>query len=104
MRDIKINCKKVYDTGIIYENELEKIKQIKEKLTNISSKIKEEWTGDDNHNFLESFNAHIYDLGNLMTFLEENGKILKDTALEHSQINSSFVAQIERSEKDEYEV
>ena len=39
-----------------------------------------------------------------MTFLEENGKILKDTALEHSQINSSFVAQIERSEKDEYEV
>ena len=102
MRKIKINCKRIYNTGVLYSTESNEISQIKRNLSEISERIKKLWTGTDNHNFIESFDAHIYDLTNLINYLDGNGKIMNDTALNHNQINVNFYKKIERSEKDEY--
>ena len=102
MRKIKFNCKQIYDTGTLYDAKIEEIREIKNEMANISNRIKENWTGDDNHNFLESFNAHIYDLTNIINYLEGNGKIMKDTALNHGKVNEEFFSRIERSDNNEY--
>ena len=104
MHDIRINCKRVYDVGINFNEEASKLIEIKNNLTGISNRVKEAWTGDDRHNFLESFDAHIYELENIANYLKDDEKLLKNIALCHAQINEDFAKQTERSGEDEHRV
>ena len=96
MRDIMINCKKVYEVGSLYKNKKEEIDMIENNLKSISDNIKEAWTGADSHNFTESFGAHIYELENLKNYLDGNSEILKNNALEHNQSNKAYASRLER--------
>lgn len=98
---IKINCRKVYETGLEYQNDADVIKEKKEKLQEISSSIDEAWTGMDSHNFQVSFNEHIKLLDNLISFLEENQEVLKNSALNHNIVDNNFKSKMKRSELDE---
>lgn len=102
MRELRINCKKVYDTGSIYGIEANEISEIKKRLDKISEEIGESWSGGDSHNFLESFNAHIYDLNNLINFLNGSEKILKNVALNHSRYNHDFIKRVKNNEQEEH--
>ncbi len=98
---IKINCRKVYETGLEYENDAEVIRKKAEKLQEISSSIDEVWTGMDSNNFQVSFNEHIKSLDNLINFLEENQEVLKKSALNHNIVDNNFKNKMKRSEIDE---
>lgn len=100
-RGIKINCKRVYETGLNYNKEAEMVKQEQDKLNNISSEINNAWTGGDSHNFLVSFNEHIEALDEIIEFLDNNANILKRNALEHSNIDTNFTNDMKRSEIDD---
>ena len=101
IRTIKINCKHVYDSGLKYEKEAEEITNIQKKLLSAYSEIKKIWPGVDGHNFLVSFDSHITELNDLVSFLDEEAFILKGTALEHNQIDNEFVEKMKRSDIDE---
>lgn len=100
MRELRINCKRVYDTGSVYGIGANELIEIRKRLNNISLDIKEIWSGGDSHNFLESFNAHIYDLNNLINFLNGSEKVLKNVALNHNRYNHEFVKRVENNERD----
>ena len=100
---IEINCKKVYDSGKEYVDYCEEIINIQKDLDKISNNISEIWNGVDDNNFIVSFNKHIKDLDLIINFLGSNGTILKNTALEHGNIDDNFATQMERSDiEDEY--
>ncbi len=96
MRDIVINCRKVYEVGSLYKNKSDEINIIENNLKKISDNIKSAWSGADSHNFIESFEAHIYELENLKNYLEGNSKLLKNNALEHNQSNNKYASRLER--------
>lgn len=99
--DIKINCRKVYETGLEYENDAEEIRKKASKLQEISSSIDEVWTGMDSNNFQVSFNEHIKSLDTLIDFLEENQEVLKQSALNHNIVDNNFKSKMKRSELDD---
>ena len=101
VKGIKINCKRVYETGLKYNKEADLVRQEQEKLNNISEGIYNAWTGGDSNNFLVSFNEHIKALDEIIEFLENNANILKSNALEHSNIDTNFTNNMKRSDIDE---
>ena len=98
---IKINCRKVYETGQEYQKDAEVIKEKAKKLQEISSSISKSWTGMDSHNFQLSFNEHIKSLDDLINFLEVNQDILKKSSLNHNIVDDNFKNKMKRSEIDE---
>ena len=97
----RINCKRVYENGVYYNNNCEKIINIQKELKNIYDGIDNNWEGVDKHNFLVSFNKHIEDINTLINFLTVNSDLLKKNALEHSEIDNVFAAKMERSDINE---
>lgn len=100
-RTIKINCKKVYESGSKYEREAEVIVDIQKKLTEIGEGINEAWGGEDGHNFQVSFDQHIRQFDDIVEFLNDNAYILKGCALEHNTIDSNFNEKMKRKDIDE---
>ena len=100
-RKIKINCKRVYETGLKYTKQAELIMKEQQKLNAISGEIESAWTGADSNNFLVSFNKHIEELNNIMAFLNNESGILKANALEHSNIDINFTNKMKRSGMDD---
>ena len=101
---IKINCKKVYDSGMNYINVSEEIVNIQKRLDGISEKVHDILGGAPGNNFIVSFNKHIKDFDAVINFLGDNGTLLKRNALEHGNIDGIFATQMERSELDEQEL
>ena len=95
---IRINCKKVYDNGVSYLNCCDELRQIQTDLDNIAGNIQTAWKGVDCHNFIVSYENHIKDIDTLIDFLVQNGELLKKNALNHSGIDNSFAAKMERSD------
>ncbi len=98
MMPIKINCRKVYETGINYQSAADKVKENQNNLENIASEISGTWTGGDSNNFLASFNEHIKSLEPIEDFLDSNGAILKGDALDHNIVDNDFSERMKRSE------
>lgn len=97
-RGIKINCRKVYETGLTYDKASELIKENQTELSNISSSIEGAWTGGDSNNFKVSFNEHIKSLDDIISFLEDKANILKGNALDHNTVDNNFSAKMKRSD------
>lgn len=100
-KSIKINCRKVYETGLSYDRASELVKENQKKLFQISSAIGNVWTGSDSNNFQVSFNQHIQSLDEIINFLTEKASILKGNALDHSTIDNNFSIKMKRSDIDE---
>lgn len=98
---IKINCRRVYDNGVYYENKSEELITIQKELDKISSEIGEIWGGVDAHNFRVSLNNHIEDLDQDVNFLAANGNLLKKNSLIHGGIDNTFATKMERSDINE---
>ena len=98
---IKINCKKVYDNGNLYEKSREEIISIQKNLNAISEEIRKIWGGADGNNFAVSLNKHIKNFDAVVNFLGFNGDLLKKNALTHNNIDNTFITKVERSELDE---
>ena len=101
MAYIKINPRKVYETGMKYENWASDIAGYKKELETISDNINIAWSGDATHNFQVSFKAHIEKLTDIINALDYNGKILKENALNHSISDNNLGIKMERSDMDE---
>lgn len=100
-RKIKINCRKVYDTGMYYENISSDLKTIQEKMKKISNGITEAWSGIDSQSFLASFSSHIVSLDFLIEFLNFKADLLKKTAINHNTVDREFSEKIKRSDMNE---
>ena len=98
---IRINCKRVYESGLSYLDYSEKIENIQKDLATCAANIEEAWTGYDNHNFRVSFETHIGNLDTLINYLGQYGELLKKNALDHSGIDTTFATKMERSDIDE---
>ena len=97
-RGIKINCRKVYETGLTYHKAAELIKENQNQLSNISSSIGEIWTGGDSNNFQVSFNQHIKALEEIISFMEGKSSVLKGNAMQHNNVDNTFGSKMKRSE------
>ena len=102
-RILKINCKKVYESGDKYEREAAVITDIQKQLNEIAEGIHEAWGGEDGNNFQVSFNEHIKQLDEIIEFLGDESEILKGSALDHNTVDSNFNEKMKRKDTDEYE-
>lgn len=100
--NIKINCRKVYDTGLAYEDNAQQLSEIKKSLEDISSSVQNAWNGVDSTNFINKLNNHISSLDYLISFLNDKGKLLKNKAVKHNAVDNEFLSRIRRSDIDEY--
>lgn len=101
MEKIKINPRKVYETGIKYQQYADDVRTAQSKLRGIREKIGDAWTGEDSHNFQVSFENHINLLDSIVDFLEEKSFVLKENALNHNTSDENFKTTMERSDIDE---
>lgn len=97
---IKINCKKVFDTGLEYENYAERLIDIKNKLENLSSSISSSWQGKDSDVFIAKLDFNISSLDELIEFLFDKGYLLKDKSSKHGATDKKFIDDIKRSDDD----
>ena len=98
---IKVNCNKVYESGLFYSKKADEILNIQKRIDSISSDIFGILGGAAGNNFTVSFIKHIKALDAPINFLEDNSQLLKTTALQHGNADGIFVTQMERSELDE---
>lgn len=98
---IKINPRKVYETGIKYHNYADEVIEAQRNLGIIKDKLSTAWTGEDSHNFQVSFQNHIDLLDSVIDFLEEKSFTLKETALNHNTSDNNFKTTMERSDMNE---
>ena len=100
-RIIKINCKKVYESGNKFEKEAEVIEQTQKEITKIGEEIATIYQGEDGHNFQVSFNKHISAFDDIVEFLNDKAFILKGSALEHNGVDNNFNEKMKRRDIDE---
>lgn len=103
-RKIKINCRKVYDTGMSYENLSSDLKRIQDDMKMISDGVLDAWAGVDSQNFNTKFLSHIDQLNSLIDFLEFKSGLLKRTALNHNAVDKEFLEKMKRSDMDEQQL
>lgn len=101
MEKIKINPRKVYETGIKYQGYADDVRTAQRKLRGIKERMADAWTGEDSHNFQVSFENHINLLDSIVDFLEEKSFILKENALNHNTSDENFKTTMERSDMNE---
>ena len=99
---IKINTRKVYDSGVFYRNQADIVLSIRNNLLNIADDISKNYTGVASHNFLVSFKTHVAKLNDVLEVLDENGELLKENALSHGSEDTTFATKVERSDIDEF--
>ncbi len=98
---ILINCRKVYETGEEYLDSSERIKEYQEDFKRTKNKISYIWKGGDSYNFLTSFQSHIDKLTDFINYLEFEGELLKNNALDHNTSDNNFSTKMKRSDYDE---
>lgn len=98
---IKINCKRVYDTAVFYDESIQKINSLKQELLIISHNISKVWQGLDSKNFNVKFNNHIEKLDDLIFFLESKSMLLKKIASLHNSVDDNFADAMKRVGSDE---
>lgn len=99
---IKINCRRVFDTGSTYLTQVEEIKEIKNTLKNISSEIANCWhDGIDSINFQNNFNSYIESMDDLTEFLTSEGALLMANALDHSNVDKNFTNSMRSRDLDD---
>jgi len=98
---IKINPRKVYETGMKYHNYADEVIAAQSKLEKIREDLSTAWVGGDSHNFQVSFQNHIDLLDSIIDFLEEKSFTLKETALNHNTSDNNFKTTMERSDMDD---
>ena len=89
-KKIIINPKKVYEMGTKYKNEADEIKYKKRELEEIVYRISQIWKGTASVEFQASFSQHIYELTEIIDFLNDKSIILKASALEHNNNDNNF--------------
>ena len=100
---IKINCYKVNETGNKYKEDAEYLREIKTKMKEIKSGIKEAWNNSENVNFLASFEDHINSIDKYIDFLDDKGNILIDVSGKHNESERSFKKNVEEKVLNELE-
>ena len=98
---IKINPRRVYETGMKYHECSDRVTSDKAQLNGIKENLASIWTGEDSHNFGVSFQTHIDKLDVIIDFLEEKSQLLKENALNHNTSDNNFKTKMERSDMDE---
>ena len=98
---IKINCKKVYDTAVFYGDSAQRISELKKELSTISSNVSNAWQGVDNNNFTVTFNNHIEQLNELVSFLESKSLLLKKISSLHNSVDNDFSNSMKRVDLNE---
>ncbi|MBR4672187.1 MAG: hypothetical protein IKO78_03165 [Bacilli bacterium] len=101
MAYIKINPRKVYESGMKYHVYADRVIEDQRKLRGIKENVEKLWTGEDSHNFGVSFESHIDELDDIIDFLEEKSMLLKENALNHNTSDNNFKTKMERSDMDE---
>ena len=96
-RIIKINCQKVYKTGLLYMQDAEQLKSYQEELRKVLSNVKDSWQGADSNNFAIRLEQYIESLDDIVIALEEKSDVLKSSALNH---NNEFLERMNRSEME----
>ena len=97
---IKINCKKVFDTGVIYINDSKKIGEIQDRLDSVCSGISSIWKGVDSSSFQSKFCEFVDGLDSLRDFLDNRGVLLKGNALDHGNVDHEFANNMKRKENE----
>lgn len=101
MRKIKINCKKVFDTGVFYENKAEEIRNLQKELETIESEISNIWNGQDATIFSLKMGVNTKKLNNIIDFLNESASVLKKVSTNHSSVDNEFAKKMNREDIDE---
>lgn len=97
-RIIKINCQKVYKTGLLYMQDAENLKTYQDELRQVLSNVKESWKGVDSNNFAVRLEQYIESLDDIVIALEEKSEVLKSNALNHNTVDNEFLERMKRSE------
>ena len=99
-RIIKINCQKVYKTGLLYMQDAEQLKSYQEELRKVLSNVKDSWQGADSNNFAIRLEQYIESLDDIVIALEEKSDVLKSSALNHNGVDNEFLERMNRSEME----
>ena len=99
-RIIKINCQKVYKTGLLYMQDAEQLKSYQEELRKVLSNVKDSWQGADSNNFAIRVEQYIESLDDIVIALEEKSDVLKSSALNHNTVDNEFLERMNRSEME----
>ena len=101
MGKIFIVPKKVYETGMKYEEYASKLIDMENELEDIKEQLEICFQGVAAHDFIESFKVHKSKFKPIYELLGFESQLLKDCAINHSKVDNSFYEVIERSDIDD---
>ena len=83
----KINCRKLYETGLYIDKEVEKLEENVTEMKKITKEIGEVWSGIDYDNFSESFINYLDTIKNVEDKIKGNTQVMEILAAKHSNID-----------------
>lgn len=93
----KINCRKLYETGIYVDKEVEELKLNVIKMKKISEEIKKVWNGKDYNAFHDNFIEYLNSMDVVEKTMLEKSRIMKGAALKHNNIDTDLMNMMDRN-------
>lgn len=97
----KINCYKLYETGMYLNSYGLKLKDVIDDMKKVNAEIRAVWDGTDYDSFYKNFNEYLSSIENLQKSILEKAEIFKSIAVKHGKVDKNLSDNFYRSMRDE---
>ena len=93
----RINCRKLYETCIYLDEQVEELKANIDDMKKITEDIKTSWHGMDYNNFCSNFTSYLDSISAIENELNEKSETMKNVARKHNLIDDSLMKNMDRN-------
>ena len=87
----KINCRKLYETALYLDRQVEELKANIADMKKITEDIKTSWNGMDYNNFCSNFTSYLNSITAIEDELNEKSATMKNVAKKHNSIDDNLM-------------
>lgn len=96
-KTFKINCRKLYETGLYLDKQIEELKINIMEMKEISNDIKTIWNGKDYNNFNTNFTSYLDSINLIEEEILNKSKIMKDIAKKHNLVDTNLMDTMDKN-------
>jgi len=96
-KTFKINCRKLYETGLYLDKQIEDLKTNIMEMKEISNDIKTIWNGKDYNNFNTNFTSYLDSINLIEEEILNKSKTIKEIAKKHNLVDTSLMDTMDKN-------
>ena len=93
----KINCRKLYETALYLDKQINDLKENVEAMKKITEDMKESWSGKDYDDFNEKFTSYLNSITPIEDEILNKSNVMKNVAKKHNRIDNNLMDNMDRN-------